>query len=145
LKYLLILFFTLNLNAATFTKEKLIGTWELSSEKINSTVSFGSHIGKKRNEIIILKFSRNGILKTNLNQTFNYEVKNGTFVIYKTKIYKNDFRVKNKNRYDQLKIIGTKEDCYKVKVIKKKIPGYKSKNNYKMCKVENYPIRVTNY
>ncbi len=139
---LLLIFFTLTftLQANSFTKAKLLGSWELTSAKINHSVSFGTRIGKERNEVLTLLFNKTGRLKVLPdNDVYNYEVINGELKIYDTVVYKNDYRVKRKSRYDLFKIIGTVEGCQLVKVIKKKIPGLKSGTDLKMCKTAEYP------
>ena len=139
---LLLIFFTLafTLQANSFTKAKLLGSWELSSAKINHSISFGTRIGKKRNEVLTLLFNKTGQLKVLPdNDVYNYEVINGELKIYDTKIYKNGYKVKRKNRYDLFKIIGIVEGCKRVKVVKKKIPGLRSATDLKMCKTEDYP------
>ncbi len=77
------------------------------------------------------------VVKT--SEVYNYEVIKGQLKIYDTKIYRNDYRVKRKNRYDLFKIIGSFEGCRLVKLVKKKIPGYNPKRDLKMCKIANLP------
>jgi len=51
------------LNAKNFSKQMLLGSWELSSARLNSTVAFGNYIGRERNEAIELLFNPRGLLK----------------------------------------------------------------------------------
>ena len=135
-----LLFIIITLQAQSFTKQQLLGSWELSSAKINATVAFGTYIGKQRNEVIELRFNTQGLMKVvRTGDVYNYEVENGKLKIYATKVYKNNYKVKQKHRYDLFKIIGNIEGCQEVKVVKKKIPGYTSRNNLKMCKTSGLP------
>ena len=135
----------ISLQAENFTKEKLLGSWELSSAKTNSSVAIGTYTGKKRNETLELRFNTKGQMKiVQTGDVYNYEVIQGQLKFYDTKVYRNDYRVKRKNRYDLLKIVGDAEGCLEVKVVKKKIPGYTSRNNLKMCKTANYPQATYN-
>ena len=114
--------------------------WEISSAKLNKTVAFGNYIGKERNEVLELLFNPQGQMKVvKTNEVYNYEVIQGQLKIYDTKVYRNDYRVKRKNRYDLFKIIGSFEGCKLVKLMKKKIPGYNPKRDLKMCKISNMP------
>ena len=136
----IILAITLSLNAQNFTKQNLLGMWELSSAKLNKTVAFGNYIGKERNEVLELLFNPQGQLKVvKTGEVFNYEVIQGQLKIYETEVYGNDYRVKRKHRYDLFKIKGSVEGCKLVKLMKKKIPGYNPKRDLKMCKISNYP------
>ena len=129
-----------SLQAQNFTKQSLLGEWELSSIKLNSTVAFGKYLGKQRGETLQLLFNPQGLMKVlTTGDVYNYEVIQGQLKIYETKVYKNNYKVKQKNRYDLFKIVGNAEGCQEVKITKKKIPGYKSRNNLKMCKISNYP------
>jgi len=141
MKFILLSLITLiSLQAQNFSKQKLLGSWELSSAKINKTVAFGNYIGKDRNEVLELLFNQQGqmkILKT--DEVYHYEVIQGELRIYEVKVYRNNYKVKNKNRYDSFKIIGSVEGCNLVKLMKKKIPGYNPKRDLKMCKISNLP------
>jgi len=141
MKILLLILLTLvSLQAQSFSKQTLLGSWELSSIKLNSTVAFGKYIGKQRGEILELVFNPQGRVKVlNTGDTYNYEVQNGQLKIYETKVYRNNYKIKNKYRYDLFKILGDFESCKEVKVVKKKIPGYTSRYNLKMCKISNLP------
>ncbi len=141
MRLLLALIFALNLaQAQSFSKQRLLGSWELSSAKINRTVAFAKYIGKERNEALELVFNKRGQMKIpKTGEVFNYEVIQGKLKIYETKVYRNNYQIKQKNRYDLLKIIGNVEGCQLVKIVKKKIPGYKSRHDLKMCKIANYP------
>jgi len=136
----IILMAILSLQAQSFSKQRLLGSWEISSAKINKTVAFGNYIGKERNEVLELLFNPQGQMKVvKTGEIYNYEVVGGQLKIYDTKIYGNDYRVKRKNRYDLFKIIGSYEGCKLVKLMKKKIPGYNPKRDLKMCKISNMP------
>jgi len=135
-----ILAITLSLNAQNFTKHNLLGSWELSSAKLNKTVAFGNYIGKERNEVLELLFNPQGLMKVvKTGEVYNYEVVRGQLKIYETKVYRGNYKVKRKNRYDLFKIIGSVEGCKRVKLMKKKIPGYNPKRDLKMCKISNLP------
>ena len=137
---LLILLTFVTLQAQSFSKQTLLGSWELSSVKLNATVAFGKYLGRQRGEVLELVFNAQGRVKViSTDDTYNYEVQNGQLKIYETKVYKNNYKVKNKHRYDLFKIVGNFEGCKEVKVVKKKIPGYTSRNNLKMCKISNLP------
>ena len=141
MKFIIILLFTLlSLQAQNFTKQNLLGKWELSSAKTNKTVAFVNYIGKERNEVLELLFNPQGLLKiVKTGEVYNYEVVQGQLKIYDTKVYGKNYKVKRKNRYDLFKIIGSFEGCDLVKLMKKKIPGYNPKRDLKMCKISNYP------
>jgi len=141
MRLLLIILFTLStLQAQSFSQQKLLGSWELSSVKSNSFISFGKYIGKQRGEVLELTFNQQGRVKVvNTGDIYNYEVINGDLKIYETKVYKNNYKIKNKYRYDLFRIVGNFEGCDKVKVVKKKIMGYTSRHKLKMCKISNLP------
>lgn len=141
MKYITLLLFTLiSLQAQNFNKQNLLGTWEISSAKLNKAVAFGNYIGKQRNEVLELLFNPQGQMKVvKTGEVYNYEVLQGQLKIYDTKVYGNNYKVKRKNRYDLFKIIGSYEGCSLVKLMKKKIPGYNPKRDLKMCKTANYP------
>ncbi|MEA2073752.1 MAG: hypothetical protein U9O86_09225 [Campylobacterota bacterium] len=134
----LLLIFT-SLHAQNFTKQTLLGSWELSSAKLNKTVAFGNYIGKERNEVLELLFNPQGLLKVvQTGEVYNYEVVQGQLKIYETKVYKNGYKVRRKNQYDLFKIIGSVDGCQQVKLVQKKIPGYNPKRDLKMCKISEY-------
>ena len=141
MRYIVMLLLTLvALQAQNFSKQMLLGKWELSSAKLNSSVSFGKYIGKQRNGMLTLLFNQQGFLKVvDTGDIYNYEITQGQLKIYETKVYKNGYKVKRKSRYDLFKIIGNVDGCLKVKVLKKKIPGYTSRYPLKMCKISNLP------
>ena len=137
---LFILLTLVALQAQSFSKHTLLGSWELSSVKLNATVAFGKYLGRQRGEVLELVFNAQGRVKVlSTGDVYNYEVENGQLKIYETKVYKNNYKVKNKHRYDLFKIVGNFEGCKELKVVKKKIPGYTSRNNLKMCKISNLP------
>ena len=136
----LLLFTLLTLNAQNFSKQTLLGEWELSSAKLNSAVFFGRYIGKQRNGTLTLLFNKTGFLKVaETGEVYNYEVVQGELKIYETKEYKNGYKVRRKSQYDLFKIVGSVDGCLEVKLTKKKIPGYKPNRNLKMCKLSNFP------
>lgn len=141
MKQLLLICLTLaTLQAQSFSKQRLLGLWELSSSKLNSSVSFGKYLGKTRNEVLTLRFNPQGLMKVDTTgDVYNYEVISGQLKIYDSKIYRNNYIVKRKSRYDLFKIVGNVDGCLRVKVMKKKIPGYTSRNDLKMCKISPYP------
>jgi len=131
---------TISLQATNFNKANLLGSWEVSSAKINKTVAFGNYIGKERNEVLELLFNPQGQMKiVKTAEVYNYEVVQGQLKIYDTKVYRDNYKVKRKNRYDLFKTIGSYEGCKLVKLMEKKIPSYNPKRDLKMCKVSNYP------
>ena len=141
MKYIFLAFLLLStLQAQSFSKQKLLGSWELSSVELNSFVAFGKYIGTQRGETIDLVFNQQGRVKVlQTGDVYNYEVINGELKIYETKIYRNNYKVKNKYRYDLFRVVGEFEGCDKVKVVKKKITGYTSRHKLKMCKISNLP------
>ncbi len=141
MKYILItILFGILLNAQSFSKQRLLGEWELSSAKLNKTVAFGNYIGKQRNEVLELLFNPQGLLKVvKTGEVYNYEVLHGELVIYETKVYRGAYKVKRKNQYDAFKVIGNVDGCLRVKLTKKKIPGYNPNRDLKMCKISNLP------
>lgn len=142
MKYLL-LFITLAsiINAQNFSKQTLLGEWELSSAKLNTAVFFGRYVNKHRNSTLTLLFNKTGFLKVaETGEVYNYEVVKGELKIYETKEYKNGYKVRRKSQYDLFKIVGRVDGCLEVKLTKKKIPGYKPNRNLKMCKLSNAPV-----
>lgn len=141
MKYLLLTFFIFfSLDAQSFSEDTLQGRWELSSAQANKSVAFINYIGQERNEVLELLFNKRGqmkILKT--DEVYNYEIKQGKLKVYETKVYKNNYIVKQKHRYDLFQIIGSIDGCKLVRLEKKKIPGYNPKRDLKMCKIANYP------
>ena len=136
----LLMFALISLQAQNFTKENLLGAWELSSVKLNQSVSFGKYVGRERNEVLQLLFNPQGLMKVlSTGDVYNYEIVQGQLKIYETKVYKNNYQIKQTNRYDLMQIVGESDGCEVVKIVKKKIPGYKSANDLKMCKISNMP------
>ncbi len=129
-----------SVQAQTYTKDSILGVWEVSSLKLNGSPSFGKEVSQKRGEAYRLLFSKNNKVKNqNTGTIYNYEVLNGELKIYQLSKYGNNYQHKNPNRYDLWKFAGDFENCTKSKVISKKIPGYYRKEGYKWCKVEDYP------
>jgi len=87
LKIITLLFFILlTLNAQSFSKQTLLGKWELSSAKLNTAVFFGRYIGKQRNGTITLLFNKTGFLKVaQTGEVYNYEVVQGQLKSMKSK------------------------------------------------------------
>ncbi len=143
--YILGLFIVI-LNAKGYTKQSILGVWEVSSLKSNGFTSFGKEFSTNRGESYTLIFNKNGFVKNQTTNTiYNYEVINGELKIYQTKTYKYGNQIKDKRHYDIWKISGVFKNCYKSKIIKKKITGYYRKEGYKWCKVQGYshPISIT--
>ncbi len=123
-----------------FNKRNIVGVWEISSVKTNGFVSFGTEIGKERREVWTLVFNRHGRLKVQeTGKVYNFEVVSGKLKIYESKVYKNGYVVKRKNRYDLMEMSGRLEGCSVVKTTVKKLTGIKKKNGFKMCKIEEMP------
>jgi len=141
MKYLLLLItLTSIINAQSFSKQMLLGEWELSSAKLNTAVFFGRYVSKHRNSTLTLLFNKTGFLKVaQTGEVYNYEVVQGQLKIYETKEYKYGYKVRRKSQYDLFKIVGRVDGCLEVKLTKKKIPGYKPNRNLKMCKLSNFP------
>ena len=141
MKFITLLLLTLiSLQAQNFTKQDLLGMWEISSAKLNKTIAFGNYIGKERNEVLELLFNPQGQMKiVKTGEVYNYEVVQGQLKIYETEVYGDDYRVKRKDHYDLFKIINSFEECKLVKLMKKNIPGYNPKRDLKMCKISNLP------
>ena len=144
MKFLLLLALLITTSfAQEFSKQNITGVWEISSAKLNQSISFGKYIGRDRGEVLELVFNRQGRVKVlNTEDVYNYEVINGELKIYESKFYKNNYEVKQKNRYDLFKIVGEADGCQELKIIKKKIPGYKSGHNLKACKIQELPQPV---
>ena len=135
----LLIMVLISIQAQNFSKQKLLGSWELSTAKANRTVAFGNYIGKERNEVLEILFNPQGQMKVvQTGEVYNYEVIRGNLKIYDTKLHRDNYVVKRKSRYDLFKIIGSFEGCALVKLVEKKIPGYNPKRDLKMCKVSKY-------
>jgi len=141
MKYLWVLFFVLStLQAQSFSKRLLLGSWEVSSIKQNASVAFGHYIGRERGEALEVVFNQRGrmqVLKS--GEVYDYKIVNGTLKIFEVKTYGKNYRVTNKHRYDIFKIVGRADGCFEVKVLKKKIAGLRSRRNLQMCKMANIP------
>jgi len=137
---LMALLFSISVYAQSFSERTILGVWEISSVKTNGFISFGTEIGKERREVWTLMFNRHGRLKVQeTGKVYNFEVIGGKLKIYETKVYKNGYKIKRKNRYDLMQITGRLEGCYVVKTTVKKLTGIKKKEGFKMCKVEEMP------
>ncbi|WP_434636893.1 hypothetical protein MLC35_10275 [Sulfurimonas sp. NW7] len=143
-KTILLLLVSFSLYAQPYTTKNITGVWEVSSLKLNGFTSFGKEFSKKRGEVYTLIFNKTGEVKNQTTNTiYNYEIVNNQLKIYQTKTYKNNYKIKDKKHYDLWKISGTYENCYKSKIVKKKIPGYYRKEGYKWCKVQEYPQPIS--
>jgi len=132
-----ILISAINLNAQVFTKDNILGVWEVSSIKPHGFTSFGKEFSKNRSEAYTLLFNRHGFVKNKTTNTiYNYELINNQLFIYQTKTYRNNYQVKNKKRFDLWQISGTFENCYKAKIKTKRIGGYYNKKGYRWCKIQ---------
>ena len=149
MKIIYIILIAVTLNGQAFSKNNILGVWEVSSLKANGFTVFGSDFSRKRGEVYTLVFNKYSKVKNQTTNTiYNYEIVNGKLKIYKNKKYKySNYEVKDKRHYDLFKIDSLYKNCYKVKIIKKKIPGYYRKNGYKWCKVQEYPkaVKIINY
>ena len=133
------------LYGGVFSKHMLLGSWEISSSKLNSPIAFGKYIGTKRNETLELLFSPRGEVKiVETGDVYNYEIESGKLKIYETKKTKHGYKIRFKSHYDIFKIVGRVDGCLKVKVVEKKIIGLKPKEEMKMCKISSYPQSVYN-
>ena len=143
---LLILLLTSGLlHAQSFSKNNILGVWEVSSKKLNGFTSFGKDFSRNRGEAYTLIFNRSGLVKNKTTGTiYNYEVLRGQLKIYQTKTYRNNYKVKDKKHYDLWAMAGTFENCNVAKIVKKKITGYHRKDGYKWCKTENFPQPTIN-
>jgi len=136
----LILSFTTLLQAQSFSKNNILGVWEVSSKKLNGFTSFGKEFSKNRGEAYTLIFNKKGLVKNATTGTiYNYEIINGNLKIYQIKTYKYNYKKKDKNHYDLWAITGSYENCSIAKIVKKKLTGYYRKEGYKFCKIQNYP------
>ena len=148
MKIIYIILIAITLNAQVFTKNNILGVWEVSSLKHNGFTSFGSEFSRSRGETYTLVFNKKAKVKNQTTNTiYNYEIANGKLKIYKSKKYKYGNVIKDKRHYDLFKINSSYENCFKVKIIKKKIPGYYKRAGYKWCKVQEYPkaVKIINY
>lgn len=144
-KFIILFLISLTLNAQSFTQKSILGTWEVSSLKLNGFTSFGNEFSKNRGEIYTLIFNKSGFVKnTTTGSIYNYEVTNKKLKIYQTKTYKNNHQVKDKRHFDIWSITGNFENCNLAKISKKKISGYYRKEGYKWCKVQEYPTPIVN-
>ena len=138
---MILLSITTLLQAQSFSKNNILGTWEVSSIKENSFTSFGVDFSTQRGLAYTLIFNKkNRVKNTTTGTIYEYEIINGNLKIYQSKTYKNGYKIKYKKRYDLLSVVGEFEGCLKVKIITKKLKGYYRKDGYKFCKTENQPI-----
>jgi len=136
----LILSFTTILQAQSFSKNNILGVWEVSSKKMQGFTSFGKEFSTTRGQSYILIFNKHGFVKNKTTGSiYNYKIINGKLKIYQTKIYKNNYKIKDKKHYDLWAMSGSFENCSVAKIMKKKLTGYYRKDGYKFCKIQNYP------
>jgi len=136
----LILSFTTLLQAQSFSKNNILGVWEVSSKKIEGFTSFGKNFSTNRGLPYILIFNKQGLVKNKTTGSiYNYEIINGNLKIYQTKTYKYNYKIKDKKHYDLWAISGSYEGCNLAKIKVKKLTGYYRKEAYKWCKVQDYP------
>jgi len=140
-KLLLLLFLSLTIYAKPYTKQSILGVWEVSSKKINGFTTFGKDFSTTRGESYILVFNKKGLVKNkNTGSIYNYEIIQGKLKIYETKTYRNNYKVKDKVRFDLWEMSAYFENCPTAKIITKKMMGYYNKKRaYKWCKIEDYP------
>jgi hypothetical protein len=123
-----------------YSKQSILGVWEVSSLKLNGFTSFGKEFSQTRGEVYRLVFSKtNKVKNENTGTVYNYEVVNGELKIYQLSKYGDNYKIKNPHRYDVWKFSGDFGSCTVSKVVTKKIPGYYRKEGYKWCQVEDYP------
>ena len=136
----LLLSFTTILQAQSFSKNNILGVWEVSSKKMQGFTSFGKEFSTTRGQSYILIFNKHGFVKNKTTGSiYNYKIINGKLKIYQTKIYKNNYKIKDKKHYDLWAMSGSFENCSVAKIMKKKLTGYYHKDGYKFCKIQNYP------
>jgi len=137
---LMTLLLSIILQAQSFTKDNILGVWELSSKKLNGFTSFGKEFSENRGESYTLVFNKKGLVKNvTTGAIYNYEIINGNLRIYQTKIYNNNYKVKDTRHYDLWTIDGSYEGCILAKIKVKKMMGYYRKEGYRFCKLEEYP------
>jgi len=137
----ILLSFTTLLQAQSFSKNNILGVWEVSSKKIQGFTSFGKDFSSKnRGEVYTLIFNKQGLVKNaTTGSIYNYTIINGNLKIYQTKTYKYNYKIKDKKHYDLWAISGSYEGCNLAKIKVKKLTGYYRKDGYKWCKVQDYP------
>jgi hypothetical protein len=136
----ILLSFTTLLQAQSFSKNNILGVWEVSSKKLNGFTTFGKEFSKNRGEVYTLIFNKQGLVKNaTTGSIYNYTIINGNLKIYQTKTYKHNYKIKDKRHYDLWAISGSYEGCNLAKIKVKKLTGYYRKDGYKWCKVQDYP------
>jgi len=135
-----ILSFTTLLQAQSFSKNNILGVWEVSSKKLNGFTTFGKDFSKNRGEVYTLIFNKKGLVKNaTTGSIYNYTIINGNLKIYQTKTYKYNHKIKDKKHYDLWAMSGSYEGCNLAKIKVKKLTGCYRKEGYKFCKIEDYP------
>jgi len=136
----ILLSFTTLLQAQSFSKNNILGVWEVSSKKLNGFTTFGKEFSKNRGEAYTLIFNKKGLVKNaTTGSIYNYTIINGNLKIYQTQTYKYNHEIKDKKHYDLWAISGSYEGCNLAKIKVKKLTGYYRKDGYKWCKVQDYP------
>ena len=136
----ILLSFTTLLQAQSFSKNNILGVWEVSSKKLNGFTTFGKDFSKNRGEVYTLIFNKKGLVKNvTTGSIYNYTIINGNLKIYQTKTYKYNHKIKDKKHYDLWAMSGSYEGCNFAKIKVKKLTGYFRKEDYRFCKIEDYP------
>ena len=136
----ILLSFTTLLQAQSFSKNNILGVWEVSSKKMHGFTSFGKEFSTTRGQSYILIFNKHGFVKNKTTGSiYNYEIINGKLKIYQTKTYKYNHKIKDKKHYDLWAITGDFENCSVAKIVKKNLTGFYHKDGYKFCKIQDYP------
>ena len=138
---LMILLSISSLYAQSFTKNNVLGVWEVSAKNdLRGFAVFGKDFSTTRGLAYTLIFSKNNKVKNKTTgEIYHYEIlKNNQLKIYKIKTYKN-YKKRDNIHYDIFKISKSFENCQLIKITKKKITGYYRKEGYKWCKVQDYP------
>ncbi len=136
----ILLSFTTLLQSQSFSKNNILGVWEVSSKKMQGFTSFGKEFSTTRGQSYILIFNKHGFVKNKTTGSiYNYEIINGKLKIYQTKTYKYNHKIKDKKHYDLWAITGDFENCSVAKIVKKNLTGFYHKDGYKFCKIQDYP------
>lgn len=139
---------TISLNAESFTKNNILGKWEVSAVKYNNYVSFAKYIAKTRGEKIHLIFNPHMKMKIKeTKETFEYEILNGKLKIYEIKHTARGNKIDKQTtpwKYDMYYLEKPFEGCHVMKTETKKLLGLKKKDGVKICKIEDYPTATFN-
>ena len=136
----ILLSFTTLLQAQSFSKNNILGVWEVSSKKLNGFTTFGKDFSKNRGEVYTLIFNKKGLVKNaTTGSIYNYTIINGNLKIYETKTYKHNHKIKDKRHYDLWAMSGSYEGCILATIKVKNITGFYRQEGYRFCKIEDYP------